>query len=267
MTLEKVPPSKCCAVCGKSFSKEDVGSAKSFKRRKTCGETCFDKLRAKVQLSHDRAEFVDTWNASSSVKECAEKLDITVQEARSRASNAKLSGIVLKSLKPQIPFSEKTCIVCGDSFKRYEREGATNFRRRQTCSFDCKKVFMSNTRKGYDYAAFSESWNAARSVDECAKQWGITAPEARSRASNVRLSGFVLKRLYHTGKTINIHGVEMTVREFCAMTGLKTNTVLYRLRHGLEIFARPLTRPDLAPPQQGTDESLGTEPSAGESKP
>lgn len=214
-----------------------------FKLRKTCSDACKEILRSRVQLRYDREEFVEVWNASSSVAEVASKLGITVPKARSRASNARTSDIALKILTPHLDFTSKTCTVCKERFERRASEGATNFRRRETCDNDCKKIFLSNTRVGYDYATFAKLWNAADSVAEVARKLDITQHQARSRASNVRTSGLSLKPLYRRGKTIDVHGVQMTVTEFCAMTGFKVNTVLYRLRHELDLFARPATSP------------------------
>lgn len=236
-------PPKICDVCQESFERQEGQSTYHFKLRKTCSDACKEILRSRVQLRYDREEFVEVWNASGSVAEVARKLGITVSKVRSRASNARASGVALKILSRQLEFTSKTCVVCPKSFERRDDESATNFRKRQTCSDDCKKVFMSSARSGYDRGAFAELWNAADSVAEVASKLGITDRQARSRASNVRTNGFSLKPLYHRGKTIDVHGVQMTVPEFCAMTGLKVVTVLYRLRRDLDLFARPTTGP------------------------
>lgn len=92
---------------------------------------------------------------------------------------------------------------------------------------------MPKNRPRFDHASFAAAWNAALSVGEVAQQLGLTAEQTRDRARRVRRAGVDLKRM---ARTINVHGVEMTVMEFCRMTGQSKSTVMERLGRGLSPF-------------------------------
>ena len=88
---------------------------------------------------------------------------------------------------------------------------------------------MPKNRPKFDHAAFAETWNAASSVSEVAERIGLSVDLARDRARRVRRSGMPLKRMV---RHVDVHGVDMTVMEFCRMTGESKSSVMDRLSAG-----------------------------------
>lgn len=132
--------------------------------------------------------------------------------------------------------SPKSCESCGQPFTRRPDEPASNYVRRRTCSPSCKNALVSALRSDIDREEFVRAWNTATSVDEVAERFGIDNRSAYKRAQNMRTEGRPMKRMRRRGQVINVHGMKLTVREFCELTGEPVNTVLYRLRRGISPF-------------------------------
>lgn len=211
------------------------------------------------------ANFIEVWNSSNNTTEAARALGISPRKAGNIASVLRGRGQFLKYFKIANDAANVTSAaptrLCGrlclippnfaeiwnsseDASEVARRLGmtprkASNVASRLRSSGDAIKYM----RVGFDHTAFARAWNAASSVSEVAKQLGLSVDLTRDRARRVRRSGIHLKRMV---RTINVHGVDMTVAEFCHMTGERKSSVMDRLGAGLSPFRASVLNGDPA---------------------
>lgn len=179
--LERVPTNKLCRSCGKALSRRWNESYAHFERRQTCDRECGGLIRhlpAKVlvcagcgqQFTKLRKQLRNGTRKYCTISCYHKSKVLSLEESRKvhlECQNPSCDNTWYSVPSQQGPFCSRTCdwqsrkwvsqtkyakpcAVCGSTIVKEPSEKSANFRKRQTCSQECRTILKSRVRSATD---------------------------------------------------------------------------------------------------------------------